>query len=120
MRSECIKCTRTIEPQAKRRTTNERMYRYNVTYYALENTAYRKLNKAFNCKLKNKFDVYVTDEFKIIMDGDLAIVYFKSLENRELIRTIINKVTETLGDAPDYYIYDNDLDINLDLNKTIA
>jgi len=71
-------------------------YRYFVTFGFETKMPVNQLNLAFNCNMKDYLDEYVTDEFKLSLDEDFVFVYFKSIENREFVRTIINKVTNAI------------------------
>ena len=72
-------------------------------------------NKAFGCNMKNNSDDYIGDGFKLGLDGDIVFVYFKSIENREFVRSIIDKVADTLCADRYYELYDEeeDTDVNL-------
>jgi hypothetical protein len=101
-------------PQLTREQTSA-YYRYNITFgYEMEN-AYCLLNKAFGCNLKNNTDDYIGDEFKLVLDGDIVFVHFKSIENREFVISIIDKVADTLCADRYYELYDEKrhTDVNL-------
>lgn len=90
-------------------------YRYNITFGFEMERAYRLFNKAFGCNLKDNSDDYIGDGFKLGLDGDIVFVYFKSIENREFVRSIIDKVADTLCADRYYELYDEkeDTDVNL-------
>ncbi len=90
-------------------------YRYNITFGFEMERAYRLFNKAFGCNMKDNSDDYIGDGFKLGLDGDIVFVYFKSIENREFVRSIIDKVADTLCADRYYELYDEeeDTDVNL-------
>jgi hypothetical protein len=90
-------------------------YRYNITFGFEMERAYRLFNKAFGCNLKDNSDDYIGDGFKLGLDGDIVFVYFKSIENREFVISIIDKVADTLCADRYYELYDEKMhtDVNL-------
>ncbi len=100
-------------------TTNKQTmsayYRYNITFGFEMDKAYRLLNKAFGCNMKNNSDRYIGDGFKLSMDGDMVFVYFKSIENREFVMTIIDKVADALCADRYYDLYDDEDDCEVNL-----
>ena len=90
-------------------------YRYNITFGFEMERAYRLFNKAFGCNLKDNSDDYIGDGFKLVLDGDIVFVYFESIENREFVISIIDKVADALCADPYYELYDEkeDTDVNL-------
>jgi hypothetical protein len=85
-------------------------YRYNITFGFKMEKAYRLLNKAFGCNMKNNSDKYIGDGFKLSMDGDMVFVYFESIENREFVISIIDKVADALCADRYYDLYDDEDD----------
>lgn len=90
-------------------------YRYNITFGFEMEKAYRLLNKAFGCNMKNNSDKYIGDGFKLSMDGDMVFVYFISIENREFVMTIIDKVADALCADRYYDLYDDEDDCEVNL-----
>lgn len=90
-------------------------YRYNITFGFEMEKAYRLLNKAFGCNMKNNSDKYIGDGFKLSMDGDMVFVYFESIENREFVRSIIDKVADALCADRYYDLYDDEDDCEVNL-----
>jgi hypothetical protein len=90
-------------------------YRYNITFGFEMEKAYRLLNKAFGCNMKNNSDKYIGDGFKLSMDGDMVFVYFESIENREFVRSIIDKVADALCADRYYDLYDDEDDCEVSL-----
>ncbi len=97
-------------------------YRYNITFGFEMEKAYRLLNKAFGCNMKNNSDKYIGDGFKLSMDGDMVFVYFKSIENREFVRSIIDKVADALCADRYYDLYDDedDCEVSIPSNVTVT
>jgi hypothetical protein len=96
-------------------------YRYNITFGFEMEKAYRMFNKAFGCNMKNNSDDYIGDGFKLGLDGDIVFVHFKSIENREFVRSIIDKVADTLCANRYYELYDEeeDTDVNLYADESL-
>ena len=90
-------------------------YRYNITFGFEMEKAYRLLNKAFGCNMKNNSDKYIGDGFKLSMDGDMVFVYFESIENREFVMTIIDMVADALCADRYYDLYDDEDDCEVNL-----
>lgn len=90
-------------------------YRYNITFGFEMEKAYRMFNKAFGCNMKNNSDDYIGDGFKLVLDGDIVFVYFTSIENREFVKSIIDKVADALCADPYYELYDEKVDTDVNL-----
>ena len=91
-------------------------YRYNITFGFEMEKAYCLLNKAsLGCNLKDNSDEYIADGFKWVLDGDIVFVHFKSIENREFVRSIIDKVADALCADPYYELYDEKVDTDVNL-----
>ena len=59
------------------------------------NNAYKYINKALKTTLKHNFDVYISSDYEIAMDGNMAFVKFNDLNKKHIIE-IMNKIARSL------------------------
>jgi hypothetical protein len=59
------------------------------------NNAYKYINKALRTTLKHNFDVYISSDYEIAMDGNMAFVKFNDLNKKHIIETM-NKIARSL------------------------
>ena len=59
------------------------------------NNAYKYINKALKTTLKHNFDVYISSDYEIAMDGNMAFVKFNDLNKKHIIETM-NKIARSL------------------------
>ena len=59
------------------------------------NNSYKYINKALKTTLKHNFDVYISSDYEIAMDGNMAFVKFNDLNKKHIIETM-NKIARSL------------------------
>lgn len=57
--------------------------------------AYKCINKALKTTLKDNYDVYISSDYEIAMDGNMAFVKFNDLNKKHIIETM-NKIARSL------------------------
>ena len=81
--------------------------KYNATFYfGQESNAFRLLNRALNSSFTNKnTGTYNSPSgYTISLDFDMGYIYFDSIENKEFVKEVIQRIAEIVGDEPNYII----------------
>ena len=81
--------------------------KYNATFYfGQESNAFRLLNRALNSSFTNKnTGTYNSPSgYTISLDFDMGYIYFDSIENKEFVKEVIQRIAEIVGDEPNYFI----------------
>lgn len=85
--------------------------KYNTTFYfGHESNAFRLLNRALNSSFTNKnTGTYNSlSGYTISLDFDMGYIYFDSIENKEFVKEVIQRIAEIVGDEPNYYITESE------------
>jgi hypothetical protein len=79
---------------------------YATFYFGQESNAFRLLNRALNSSFTNKnTGTYNSPSgYTISLDFDMGYIYFDSIENKEFVKEVIQRIAEIVGDEPNYYI----------------
>jgi len=79
---------------------------YNTTFYfGKESNAFRLLNRALNSSFTDNTGTYNSPSgYTISLDFDMGYIYFDSIENKEFVKEVIQRIAEIVGDEPNYYI----------------
>lgn len=81
--------------------------KYNATFYfGQESNAFRLLNRALNSSFTNKnTGTYNSPSgYTISLDFDMGYIYFDSIENKEFVKEVIQRIADIVGDEPNYFI----------------
>ncbi len=71
-------------------------YRYTSNIGLPGITANLLINKEFGLNLKHEYDSYKCKDYEIILDGDMAYIYFKEF-HISFIKETMNKISYALG-----------------------
>jgi len=85
--------------------------KYNTTFYfGQESNAFRLLNRALNSSFsdKNTGTYNSPSGYTISLDFDMGYIYFDSIENKEFVKEVIQRIAEIVGDEPNYYITESE------------
>ena len=66
-------------------------WQYSTTVPISENS-YKLLNRALNINLKDNCDEYNGTNYRINLDGDIAFVYFSSIDETGVLKTIVDAI----------------------------
>jgi hypothetical protein len=79
---------------------------YATFYFGQESNAFRLLNRALNSSFTNKnTGTYNSPSgYTISLDFDMGYIYFDSIENKEFVKEVIQRIAEIVGDEPNYSI----------------
>ncbi len=80
--------------------------KYNTTFYfGKKSNAFRLLNRALNSSFTDNTGTYNSPSgYTISLDFDMGYIYFDSIENKEFVKEVIQRIAEIVGDEPNYYI----------------
>ena len=85
--------------------------KYNTTFYfGQESNAFRLLNRALNSSFsdKNTGTYNSPSGYTISLDFDMGYIYFDSIENKEFVKEVIQRIAEIVGDEPNYFITESE------------
>ncbi len=92
--------------EVKEEDNGSQQHAYATFYFGQESNAFRLLNRALNSSFTNKnTGTYNSPSgYTISLDFDMGYIYFDSIENKEFVKEVIQRIAEIVGDEPNYYI----------------